>query len=288
MRIIATCDLHYNIARSRAPCEAIAREVCERGGDVLLLLGDLAGQNLAVLEHTFQLFESFPGPKLFVPGNHELWSPRGGDSMQRYEQEIPALCRRLGVHFLDEQPFIAGDTAIVGSVGWYDYTFRLAALGIPLRFYQHKIAPGAAARLSECTHLLDHRDDVPEAAMEITSRWMDGEHVRLRCSDCEFTERAVARLRDHLASVASAGAVVVGLHHLPFVELAPRDVPLPLQFTGAFLGSELLGEVLLEFPNVREVFCGHSHYFAQCRFNHLRATAIGSTYTVKRYEVLDV
>jgi hypothetical protein len=81
---------------------------------------------------------------------------------------------------------------------------------------------------------------------------------------------------------------MVGMHHLPFVELAPRDVPLPLQFAAAFLGSELFGEVVSEFENVRHVLCGHNHHYAQCRRRGFTATAIGSTYREKRYEVVDL
>ena len=80
MRILVTSDLHYNVARSRPPTEALAREICRVGGDVLILAGDTVGMSLAVLEDVFGLFASFRGAILLVAGNHELWTSGGGDS----------------------------------------------------------------------------------------------------------------------------------------------------------------------------------------------------------------
>ena len=147
MRIIVTCDLHYNVARSREPTQAVAREISRLGGDLLVLAGDTVGTNLALLEEVFALFQSFRGKVLLVAGNHELWT-FGGDSLDKYERELAEVCTRHDVHYLDGGPFTAGGVAVVGNVGWYDFSFRPSAMGIPLRFYQHKVAPGSKRSLS--------------------------------------------------------------------------------------------------------------------------------------------
>lgn len=288
MRIIATSDLHYNIARGKAPTEQIARDINHAGGDVLLLLGDLAGTDLTILERAFALFDSFPGRRVFVPGNHELWAPPGGDSLHRYERELPDLCSRHGVHYLDQAPLVLGDVAIAGTMGWYDYTFRSASLGIPLRFYQAKVAPGSAACRAEYRELVASDDDIAPESKDLLCRWMDVEHVRLGCSDCDLVETTVAALRAQLASLSAIRTVVVGMHHLPFAALVPRSRNKAYHFATAFLGSELFGETILEHENVRQVVCGHSHHYSQFQRNGVTATAIGSTYTHKRFESLDV
>jgi predicted phosphodiesterase len=289
MRIIATSDLHYDIARSKRPAEAIAEDICKRGGDVLMLIGDSASSDTAILDQVFGLFESFKGERLAVAGNHELWTTGGDDSLHRYEDELSEACRRGGFHYLDAAPLRLGEMAFVGNVGWYDFGFRERAMGIPLRFYEHKVSPGAAAHLDKYKHLVDDRDDVPRAALSVTCRWMDGERVRLPFTDAEFTQQAVVRLRSHLDEVeASVEQIVVGIHHLPFVELVPRTIVPSLAFAAGFLGSELLGQALLDYPKVRHVFCGHSHRKKTCRKNGMVCTSIGSTYKEKRYEVLDV
>jgi predicted phosphohydrolase len=289
MRIIVTSDLHYDVARSREPTEAVAREICQLGGDALMVLGDSASLNLAILQDVLGLFESFPGVKLAVAGNHELWTAGGQDSLCRYEMELAEACARGGFHFLDAEPKRLNGVAFVGNVGWYDFSFRPSVLGIPLRFYQNKIAPGAAAHHQKHRHLVENQEDIPAAALDITCRWMDGERVRLPVSDVEFTHIAAARLRRHLEEVEqSAERIIVGLHHLPFVDLVPHTLVPALEFATGFLGSELIGETLLDFPKVSHVFCGHSHRARTCQKGHLSCTAVGSTYPEKRYEVLDV
>jgi predicted phosphohydrolase len=289
MRIIVTSDLHYDVARSKEPTEAIAREICKLGGDALMLLGDSASINAAILDQVFGLFESFPGAKLAVAGNHELWTVGGRDSLYRYEMELAEACRRNGFHYLDADPMRLNGVALVGNVGWYDYSFRPSVMKIPLRFYQSKIAPGAAVHYPKHRHLVENKDDIPAAAWDITCRWMDGERVRLPVGDVEFTHIAAARLRRHLEDVeASVDQIVVGLHHLPFADLVPHTIVPALEFATGFLGSELLGETLLDFPKVSHVFCGHSHRAETCRKGHLTCTAVGSTYREKHYEVLDL
>jgi len=81
MRIIVTSDLHYNVARSKEPTRAIAREICALGGDVLVLAGDSAAIDLAVLDEVFALFAPFKGAVLAVAGNHELWTIGAADSL---------------------------------------------------------------------------------------------------------------------------------------------------------------------------------------------------------------
>jgi len=304
MRIIITADLHYDVIRSQAPTRAIAREICELGGDCLMIVGDSASADLAVLEEVFALFEPFGGVRLAVAGNHELWtagraapgdrvvSPEDHgampDSLHRYENELRQVCSRCGVHYLDSEPCRLGDVALVGSVGWYDYSFRPARMKIPLRFYQHKMAPGAALYLGSHAELLTG-DDIPPAAREVTSRWMDGERVRLPMGDREFTGILADKLRRHLGQVdACSERIIVGIHHLPFAELVPRSIIPNWEFANAFMGSELLGETLLEFPKISHVYCGHSHRPARCRKGWMECINVGCTYREKRYEVLEI
>jgi len=289
MRVIVTSDLHYDVARSKGPTEHIAREICQRGGDVLLIVGDSASADLAILDQVLGLFESFRGVRLAVAGNHELWTLGRADSLHRYENELPDAFARNGFHYLDRRPYLANGVAFVGSVGWYDFTFRPARMRIPLRFYRHKVAPGAAGRFKHHESLLTREDDVPPAARQVTTRWMDGVRVNLPMGDIDFTQQLADRLRNQLESAAERSErIVAAVHHLPFAELVPHSIVPNFEFATGFLGSELLGETLLECPAVRDVFCGHSHRARQCRKGQLTCTSIGSTYQEKTYEVLDI
>ncbi len=289
MRIILTSDLHYDVQRSKAPTDEIARKIVAAGGDLLVLVGDSAAVDLAILERLLSLFDAFNGRRLFVAGNHELWVAPGADSFRRWEVELADVCKRAGYHYLDALPFVESGLAIVGSVGWYDYTFRSASLRIPLRFYQHKVAPGRAAAEESLRHLVTGYDDIPPGADGIFVRWMDGVRANLGMSDVEYTHLLAARLRTHLVeATARVDRVVAAIHHVPFHQLVPRTMHPNFAFAEAYMGSELLGEVLLDFPQVRDVYCGHAHRRKTVRVGGLTATCIGSTYTEKLYDVLDV
>lgn len=289
MRILVTSDLHYNIARSKRPTRALAERICKAGGDLLIFAGDIAGSDDSEFDEVFGLFDGFRGARLAVAGNHDIWTVGGADSLHRYENDLRAICSRNGVHYLDAEPFYANGTAIVGNMGWYDFSFRPSRLGIPLRFYQNKVAPGAAERLDEHQHLLEQADDVSFDARNITTRWMDGVRACLSESDMTFTQRLATRFRSHLeAASARAKNICAIVHHVPFSELVPHSILPNWEFATAFHGSELFGEVILDYPTVRRVFCGHIHRELHCRRGRLEASSIGSTYKEKAYVAFDL
>lgn len=288
MRIIVTSDLHYNIARSKRPTRALAEKICRIGGDVLVFAGDTTGGPASRFEEAFGLFEGFKGPRLAIAGNHDIWVTGGDDSLHRYENELRDICSQNDVHYLDAEPFYADDAAIVGNMGWYDFSFRPARLQIPLRYYQAKVAPGAAERLGGYQHL-EPADDVPRNALEVTTRWMDGERVNLALSDVAFTHKLAETFRRHLAEASERSERICAIvHHVPFAELVPHSILPNWEFATAFHGSELFGEIILDFPKVRRVFCGHIHKEMRCRRGLFEATSIGSTYKEKAYEIFDL
>jgi len=287
MRIIATADLHYDIGRSRQPALDIADEICRQQADALLILGDAAGRDPGILRDCLHLFDRFNGRKFFVAGNHDIWTDPGGDSLDRLECELPAICRQTGFHPLDIEPALADDIGLVGSIGWYDFSYRPAELGIPIRFYEEKIAPGAAARLAGFEHLLADRSDIPVPAFDIGTRWMDGEHIHLPMSDLEFCRHLLKRFDEHLMWLSDrCGRIVVALHHIPFPELVPKSEKPGWAFANAFLGSGQFGQVIRRFPKIRYVLCGHSHAPDRQQIAHVECINIGCTYREKRYEII--
>jgi len=290
MTILVTADLHYDIARSRAPAARMAEEVCRRGGDALVLVGDTAGARLTPLRECLRLFAGFSGRKLMVVGNHCLWCRPGEDSLARYERILPEVAAAEGFTLLDHEPVVLKGVGLVGSVGWYDYSFRDESLGIPEAFYRAKLAPGAAACDEGCGGLIEaHRSALTVEQMAISSRWMDGRYVRLGMTDEQFTSLLAEKLAGHLDGVAGrVERIVAFVHHLPFGELVPRDRPREFAFAAAFMGASRLGEVLLDCEKVTHVYCGHSHWWDSRRVGRIEVVNVGSTYTRKRLEVLEL
>jgi len=289
MKLVVTADLHYDIDRSVEPTRRIAEEICGLRADALLVLGDIGGRDAGIVSDCLHLFDRFGGRKFFVAGNHDLWTEPGEDSLERFEHTLPGLCREAGFHPLDVEPATGNGIGLVGSIGWYDFSFRPARLGIPLRFYQAKIAPGAALQLGGYEQLIADRSDIPAAALEIGTRWMDGEHVRLPMSDVDFCRRVLDRFGQHLERAArDSEVIVVGLHHLPFRQLIPDNADPALTFVGAYMGSESFGELMLSEPKIRYAFCGHSHKPGRARCGHIECITVGCTYAEKRYEMIEL
>jgi predicted phosphodiesterase len=286
MRLLATADLHYNHPRSRPVAEDLIEKMNHAGGDVLVVVGDTGVADGDSIEQCLGRFR-FDGPKLFVAGNHELWT-HGPDSYRLFTEDLPRRVRALGWQWLQDEPFVAGDAAIVGSIGWYDYSFARTDLGIPRRFYEHKVSPGVAQRYEEYRHLLTDAQDIAPTAREVIARWNDGRFVKLNRGDDAFLEQLLDQLRAQLVSLPSARHVVAAIHHLPFAELLPPAGGAQWDFAKAYLGSARIGRLLLEFPNVRDVLCGHSHLPAQAQIGAVRAVNIGSGYRWKTWTTLEL
>jgi predicted phosphohydrolase len=289
MKILITADLHYDIARSREPTEKLAREICRTPADALVLAGDTAGGNLAFHHEALALFDDFSGRKLLVPGNHCIWCAEDENSLDRYEQILPEVAAEHGFSVLDHQPAVLDGIALVGTIGWYDYTFADEHLAIPTAFYEAKVAPGAATYLGHDELIEAHREQLTERHLAMGVRWMDGVRVRLGMSDHAFCHRLADKLARQLNDVArEARQIIAILHHLPFPELVPRERPDRFAFAAAYLGASQLGDVLLGCEKLSHVYCGHSHWPMRVRVGNMEVVNIGSTYVEKRLEALEL
>lgn len=286
MRLLVTADLHFNHRHSKPLAEQSIREMNAAGGDVLLVIGDTAVADGDEIERCLLLFE-FRGPKLFVAGNHELWTNRD-DSYSIFQHELPRRVRELGWRWLETEPYVSDGVTIVGSVGWYDYSFARDGLGIPRRFYQSKISPGAAGRFSEFAGLFVPSDDIPPASRKVVARWNDGKFVKLHRSDEAFLDELLQRMEWQLTAAAGARRVIAAVHHVPFHELLPPTRGAQWDFARAYLGSPRLGELLSRSANVSHVLCGHSHFAAEAHIGPIHAINIGSGYRYKTFRTLDL
>jgi predicted phosphohydrolase len=285
MRLLVTADLHYNHARSKPlAIDLIERMNCA-GGDGVLVIGDTAASDGAAIEECLAHF-TLPGPRLFLCGNHELWT-RDDDSHALFTRDLPKRIAGIGWQWLETQPLIARGFAVVGTVGWYDYSFASERLAIPQRFYEAKISPGAAEYLRR-TDLLEDSANLPRGALDIVARWNDGKFVKLHRSDETFLDECLARLESHLEGASTLPQVLVATHHLPFRELLPPPRYSQIEFAKAYLGSARLGELIRRYNNVRRVYCGHSHFGVSARVGDIRATNIGSTYRWKTFDTVDL
>jgi 3',5'-cyclic AMP phosphodiesterase CpdA len=268
LKLLVTSDLHFGASSSgNRAVRRLAERVCGEGADALLIGGDIAESPRALAE-CLALFRRFSGVKLAVPGNHDIWTRQRHetDSWHLHEQELPAAFEQHGFHPLHLRPLTIDRVGFVGSMGWYDYSFR-DDIGVKLSDYQAKTFPG---------------DSVP--------LWNDARFARLPMGDVQLTGLLVTRLREHLEQLEGCDSVVGLLHHVISKRLLfhPRFVvPRVWRFFNAFLGSEQFGSVLASHPRVSLAFCGHIHRARSVRQNRACWTTIGSDYAAKELIVAD-
>ncbi|MFT3788583.1 MAG: metallophosphoesterase [Tepidisphaeraceae bacterium] len=287
MRLLVTADLHFNHPRSHDGAVDLIRRMNQEQADVLLLVGDTSIGDGFELERCLVLFE-FAGPKLILPGNHEMWTKGVADSWTLHEEILPRRVEALGWQWLPKAPFVRDDVAIVGSIGWYDYAFAVESLHIPRAFYEAKASPGAVLYTGHPEHLVDLAGLLPDPAPRLVARWNDRKFVKLPFSDEEFVSRECERLRTHLEAVRSARSVVAAVHTVPMPQLLPERHSEQWDFARAYLGSPKLGETITAFDNVSHILCGHSHWPIRTTVGRIEAINIGSGYREKRYLVLDI
>ena len=287
MRLLATADLHHNKPKSRAPAEALARDMLGAGGDALLLVGDAAVADGDALEAALSLFDGFDGPRLFVAGNHDLWTNRDVTAERLLTDELPRRVRAAGWRWLTGDPFVEAGVAVVGNIGWYDYSYAEPSLNIAERFYQAKVSPGFVHHANRPKKLLAAAADAAEPGRSMVGRWNDGRFIKMGgVSDGEFLARRCHELRADVGRVDGC-RVVAAIHHVPDRRLLPPPVG-RYAFARAYLGSDTLGEAVRD-AGLTHVLCGHSHHPAE----FVGGTGehwinIGSGYRTKRFVTLDL
>ena len=263
MHILITSDLHYGVSdEGNAAVEALARHACDDPADVLLIGGDIASDRPS-LEACLRLFERFEGRKLAVPGNHDVWldPDEPGDSWSLHDGLVPELFARHGFHPLHVEPHTTGGVGFVGSMGWYDYSFR-DDIGIDLACYEQKTLPGAYGPL-----------------------WNDAHYARFDASDRDVTACLLERFAAQLEAVSDAETTVALVHHVVTKRLLvhPRFlVPTRWRFANAFLGSERFAELIAAAPAVAQTFCGHIHREKTVREGDQAFVTIGGGYRHKQ------
>ncbi|MDH4066563.1 MAG: metallophosphoesterase [Acidobacteriota bacterium] len=131
MKLWAIADLHVGYQANRAALESLG----SYPDDWLIVAGD-AADTPAQLDFVLRTLTPRFRQVLWVPGNHDLWTPRDLPPEQRgigHYERLVALCRRHGVLTPDDPfPQWPGDgplRAIVPLFLLYDYSFAPDEVG---------------------------------------------------------------------------------------------------------------------------------------------------------------
>ena len=252
MRIAFTLDVHTDHqAANRLVWQEMVTILQDLAPDVFVCCGDIAAEEKQ-FGMTLMALERVACPKLFVPGNHDVWVQkaawveRGITSQRKYYQLLPALCRAAGVHPLWLEPYVLGDVAFWGA-SLVRYSLRNIDLDthITVHDYRRKTFQDRIWNDGRFVHWL---------AAETS------EGTRKRLSDGAITAHMVQALAKQLQAVESRVQHIVGVTQTPpFRSMMQYRHEARADYFGAFMGSVLLGEVWQSCPKVTLVLAGHTH-----------------------------
>lgn len=225
MKTAVLSDIHVDINRDYPVAQEFARYIKEQGARLAIIAGDVSESQQETLD-TLNTIEQLSGARvLFVPGNHDLWGPKGdpdqiGAIYSRYAQDEHCLCGR---------DVVLGDTVVIGDVGWYDYSFGSGRYSFE-EFEKMSLA-AAPGR-------------IPCATPGPATTWAAP-------SGCSPAGGPHGRLPGEEAGACHPHAAHQGVHR------APGDGQLVL--LQRLFGHRRLGELYRRYP-VEVAICGHVHY----------------------------
>ncbi|MFW9931588.1 MAG: metallophosphoesterase [Candidatus Thorarchaeota archaeon] len=236
MRIAAISDIHARPdGLDDDLIQAIRQRVEELSPDIFIIAGDLS-EEIIDLEHNLRVLALPRTTNLYVAGNHDVWFEEdlGLGSLEKYSKTIGEVCKKSGFMHLPDELHIQDDIAFVGSMVWYDYSFKRDDLDIPEENYIEKEWKGSV--------------------------WRDYYAIDWPYTDKEATSLFDSKLNYDLETLPKdIRKVIFVSHHLPFRDLTLYKDYLPWDFFSAFMGSVSTGEILREDNRVILTISGHSH-----------------------------
>lgn len=232
MKIGVISDLHidrYNTEEIKQKdfSLTLANEVSRHALDLLIIPGDIANDHI-VAQYFIQEVEQLTGIKiLFVPGNHDFWN-FGHDDKTTWD--IYRYFRRQKESLIGKPYIINDEWAIVGSPGWYDYSF-------------------ASKRFTY---------DELEKREFSGGTWQDKVRLNWNMSDQEVSKYFAEVTKKDLETVKDKKIILVT--HVPTHKRF--RVPMPhriFDYYNAFIGTSDFDEFYEEY-DIRYSIMGHIHF----------------------------
>jgi Calcineurin-like phosphoesterase len=261
VRVVFTSDLHVDVTpQNGAILPYLVSRVQQLQPDVFILAGDV-GNCLYQIDHALTAFDTLSCTRLFVPGNHDLWTEsrravrNGKDSGFKHDEALPAICRKHDVVYLPGNPAVIDGVGFVGSVGWYDFSFRPRDLDAI-----YDVADYERGELSDPQYRTGVWNDCREVAWLAHRNAADWRLRSRKVDTLALFEELFGRFVSDLAVVRpSMEKLFTVLHTNPFIEcLGDRNPPDPFDaYAGATRLGEKLARVATEVPTI--CICGHRH-----------------------------
>jgi 3',5'-cyclic AMP phosphodiesterase CpdA len=245
MKLWIWSDLHLEMQDIAFPERAPEADAIVCAGD--LCLADALG------DHARGLIERYGLPMIFVPGNHEFYSPgkfprtKPSDHLLMKRAAEASRSWRHRLYVLDDDVIEFGGVRFIGGTLWTDFRMDLAhEADLPRRMLSapSQLADFSLIRLGDGTRL--------------TPQVMLGFHHLTR----GYIERQLA--------IPFAGKTVVVTHHLPHPDCTPA-VYRGMETNHLFACSRETFDDILHSKTAPALWvCGHTHHASDVRIGRTR------------------
>jgi predicted MPP superfamily phosphohydrolase len=259
VKVAFTSDLHLPITKAER-IGSLIREAAAFGPDALVVAGDLA-ENPTELTRCLRIIrEAATCPVWVLAGNHDLWAHPPYDSHRLWGERLPEAVAEADCRWLEGKAFVLGDTAVAGTIAWYDYSaVDPSVKATALEFAQKKMNYNADA-------------------LRIDWSW----------SDPEFAERVGRPFLATLDDLEANPAVkrVVAVTHMPVLEeqICRNSGNPDWAFSNAYFGNLSLGQRLLERSKMTHVISGHTHVGRKARVDRPGGGSVEAVVLASDYE----
>lgn len=227
MKISILSDIHVDeqFIESDPIEDALVKVLNEEKPNYLIIAGDIANDYRKSLEILYLLEKKTETKILFVPGNHDLWNK---ENDKENTNEIYLELKKFKGN-LSNGPAIIGDWAIVGDVGWYDYSFA------------------------------DERYSLEQLSVgnDFNRNWKDKKYINWEKDDISVTKWFKEKLNQQIDDLKDKNIILVT--HVVTHEIFTVKNREMWKYFNAYLGTKNYDE-LYKKENVKYVIMGHVHY----------------------------
>ncbi|MBD5806501.1 metallophosphoesterase [Limosilactobacillus walteri] len=231
MKIAISSDLHLDLNHANV-VDVITQQahyLTTEKINYYFFLGDMFNDFAKTQEYFKQLQQQLSVTQVYyLAGNHDMLKNITYDQLEGMRDSC-----YLHNQFID---LPETNWRIIGNNGWYDYSFS-----------QYEASPDEVARWKK-------------------AYWID-RNIPQPMSDQERMALVLKQVRQQLLDAQISGKRVIFMTHFaPAATTLPQGVAVEgrrqrmWEMTMAMMGSQNLGDLLAEFPMVRQVFYGHLHY----------------------------
>ena len=243
IKIAYTSDLHYPITKD-VVISKFAQHLKDIEPDILIFGGDIAEGSYNLAE-CLSFFKDIRCTKLAVAGNHDLWfinDIASNVAWSRFSQ----ICSDNDVTCIEDNNFIIGDLAIVGSYLHYDYSAK-DPIG-SLHYMSDEWYKDNKAFYNNDARFIKGLPDDIELANDIGQKFIS----RLRA----------AQENDNIAQI-------VVISHVPCLssQIVRKPEQAAWSIGNAYFGILTHEPEILNTQKISHVISGHSHQYVNTEIN---------------------